>query len=202
MYIAHVDGQFSPKEKEFYWALLSRMSFDEHTQAKFQKMVARESNILEAIAQIEDDELRSSLIEVLVLMVIYDGELAEQEREFLIKVANTLNVSLDIDEVERKTEDYRVVVERSILRKTAGIASGAAGKVIGVAGQAAGGVKTTALGTGSKVKGAFSKVFNRGKKIAQDEIVNSRITCPNCGNEIFAGYRFCPNCGQSVLIEK
>ena len=31
MYVAQVDGQFSAKEKEIYKAMLSRMSFDEHT---------------------------------------------------------------------------------------------------------------------------------------------------------------------------
>ncbi len=37
MYVAQVDGQFSPKEKDFYKAMLSRMSFDDHTQAGISK---------------------------------------------------------------------------------------------------------------------------------------------------------------------
>ena len=49
MYVAQVDGQFSQKEKEFYKAMLSRMSFDEHTQAEFQKLIASEDNVLDAI---------------------------------------------------------------------------------------------------------------------------------------------------------
>ncbi len=40
MYVAQVDGYFSQKEKELYKAMLSRMSFDEHTQAEFQKLIA------------------------------------------------------------------------------------------------------------------------------------------------------------------
>ena len=47
MYVAQVDGQFSTKEKELYKAMLSRMSFDEHTQAEFQKLTAKEENILD-----------------------------------------------------------------------------------------------------------------------------------------------------------
>jgi uncharacterized protein (DUF697 family)/virulence-associated protein VapD len=37
MYVAHVDGQFSKKEKEFYKAMVSRMSFDEHNQRRWMK---------------------------------------------------------------------------------------------------------------------------------------------------------------------
>jgi hypothetical protein len=63
MYVAQADGQFSQKEKEFYKAMLSRMSFDEHSQAEFQKLTASEDNILDAIADIEDVEVRRSLME-------------------------------------------------------------------------------------------------------------------------------------------
>jgi len=117
MYIAQVDGQFSAKEKEIYKAMLSRMSFDEHTQVEFQKLTAKEENILEAIGNIEDEEVRCSLMETLVLMTIYDGELAEKEREFLRSAAERLNVPLDIANIEKRTQDYQIIVQKNFLKK-------------------------------------------------------------------------------------
>ncbi len=204
MYVAQVDGQFSAKEKDFYKAMLSRMSFDENTQAEFQKLIANEDNILEAIAKIEDEEVRLSLMETLVLMAIYDGELAEKEREFLEGVAELLNVPLDIVEVEQRTQDYQIVVRKNVFEKTAEITGSAAAKAINVAGQAASGVKNTVLGSGEKVKGAFGKVLARKKdnekKPAQSE--KSTIICSNCGKEVAAEYKFCPDCGQTIATEK
>ena len=163
LYLAQVDGQFSPKEKELYKAMLSRMSFDEHTQAEFQKLIACEDNVLEALAAFEDVEVRHSLMETLIFMAIYDGELAEEEREFLEGVAERLNIPLDMTEIERKTQDYQIVIQKNLFEKTAGIAGGAAVKAIGVAGQAANSVKGTAAGAGETVKGLFGKVFTRKK---------------------------------------
>ena len=204
MYVAQVDGQYSAKEKEFYKAMLSRMCFDEHTQAEFQKLIATEDNMLEAIANIEDIEVRRSLMETLVLMAIYDGELAEKEREFLEGVAERLNISLDMAEVERRTQDYQIVIQKNIFEKTAGVAGGAAVKAIGVAGQAASSVKDTAAGAGEKVKGAFGKVFTRKKDDESKSAVSekSTITCSKCGKEVPCEYQFCPGCGQTTATEK
>jgi RNA polymerase subunit RPABC4/transcription elongation factor Spt4/tellurite resistance protein len=203
MYMAHIDGEFSAKEKEFYQALLSRMSFEEHTQAEFQKLIKNEENILGAIAQIEDDEIRSSLVEVLVLMSICDGELEEKEREFLIKTATYLNVPLDIDQVEQRTRDYRVIVQKNIFQKAAGTTRETTSKVAGIAGQVAGNVKGAATAAGSKVTGTFGKVFRRKKdEGASTDIDNSAAVCTNCGNEVPAEYKFCPSCGQSTATEK
>ena len=152
IFIAQVDGQFSQKEKELYKAMLSRMSFDEHTQAEFQKLIASEDNVLDAIATIEDVEVRRSLMETLILMAIYDGEFAEKEREFLGGVAERLNISLDMAEIEQRAQDYRIAIQKNVFEKTAAIAGGATVNAIGVAGQAANGVKDTAAGASEKVK--------------------------------------------------
>ena len=204
MYMAQVDGQYSQKEKEFYKAMLSRMSFDEHTQAKFQKLIAAEDKLLEAIANIEDIEVRRSLMETLVLMAIYDGELAEQERQFLGGVAERLNIPLDMAEVERRAQDYQIVVQKNVFEKTAGVAGGAAVKAIDVAGHAASSVKDTATGAGEKVKGMFGKVFT-GKKGDESKpavLEKSTTTCPKCGKEVSSEHRFCPSCGNSMATEK
>jgi RNA polymerase subunit RPABC4/transcription elongation factor Spt4/uncharacterized tellurite resistance protein B-like protein len=194
MYMAKIDDEFSTKEKEFYRAILSRMSFEEHTQAEFNKLMANEGNIVEAIAQIEDDEIRCSLVEVLVLMAVCDGELVEKERDFLIKTATHLNVPLDICEVERRAGDYKVVVEKTIFQKAAASTKETASKAAGIAGQAAGNVKGATASAGGKVTSAFGNVFRRKK--------DTVTICVNCKNEVAAGYKFCPACGQSIATEK
>ena len=190
MYMAKIDGEFSTKEKEFYRAILSRMSFEEHTQAEFNKLLANEGNIIESIAQIEDEEIRCSLIEVLVLMAVYDGELVEEEREFLIKTATQLNVPLDISEVEQRAADYKVVVEKTIFHRAADNTKETAFKAAGIAGQAAGNLKEAAAPAGVKVTSAFGNVFRRKKETV--------TICGNCQNEVAAGTKFCPACGQSI----
>ena len=203
MCIAQVDGQFSPKEKELYKAMLSRMSFEEHSQAEFQKLVASEENVLEAIAKIEDEEVRHSLMETLILMAIYNGELAEKEREFLEEVAGCLNIPLDLAEIERRTQDYQIIVQKNIFEKTAGIAGGAAVKAIGVAGHAAHSVKDTVVGASEAGKGVFGKVFTRKKDNETKPAVleKSTLTCSKCGKEVLSEFQFCPICGQPIATD-
>jgi tellurite resistance protein len=204
MYVAQVDGQFSQKEKEFYRAMLSRMSFEEHSQTEFQKLIASEDNVLDALAKIEDVEVRRSLMETLILMAIYDGELAEKEREFLAGVAERLNISLDMADIERRAQDYQIVIQKNIFEKTASVAGGAAVKAIGVAGKAANSVKDTAAGAGEKVKGVFGKVFTRKKDDESKPAVSGKttVTCLKCGKEVLLEYQFCPTCGQPTATEK
>jgi tellurite resistance protein len=199
MYMAQIDGKYSAKEKEFYRAILSRMSFEKHTQAEFNKLMADEGNIINAIARIENDEIKSSLVEVLVLMAIYDGELVEKERDFLIKAAAELNVPLDINDVEQRTGDYRIVIEKNILQKAAGSTKEGLTKVAGIAGQAAGNVKGAAATVGGKVSGAFGNVFQRKKDKESNTGADASVgICVNCKNEVAVGYKFCPACGQSI----
>jgi uncharacterized tellurite resistance protein B-like protein/uncharacterized protein (DUF697 family) len=151
MFMAQVDGNVSPKEKELYRAMLSRMSFEEHTPAEFQKLVSDQQSILDAVSQIEDVELRKVLIELLTLMAVYDGILVDEEREFLMNAAERLGVSLDIEQVEKRTKEYQIIVEKNVLERTAGAMGSAAVSVIGTAGQAA-----------TKFKDALGKAVKRG----------------------------------------
>ena len=203
MYMAQVDGEFSAKEKELYRALLSRMSFEAHTQTEFQKLIANEANILNAISEIEDDEVKKSLLEVMTLMALHDGELVEKEREFLLTTANHLNISLDIDQIEKRATDYRIPVEESVLDKTATAAKQTASKAKSIAGQAAENVKGTATTAGSKVTSSFGRVFRKKKDETQNTVAeNVGTICPNCKEDVAVGFKFCPHCGQTVATEK
>jgi len=150
MFMAQVDGNVSSKEKELYRAMLSRMSFEEHTPADFNRLVSEEQSILDAVSQIEDVELRKALIELLTLMAVYDGILANDEREFLTSAAERLGVSLDIEQVEKRAKEYQVIVEKNLLERTAGAMGGVAVAAIGTAGQAA-----------NRLKDALGKAVNR-----------------------------------------
>jgi len=143
MYMAHLDGELSPKERDLYRAMLSRMTFSEHAEAEFRRLVDDEANLIEAAARIEDMELRRSLMDVLALMAVCDGELAEKESEFLANIAGRLEVTFNPDEVEKRTRDYRVTVKQSM------------------AGKAADAIRNTTTATGRRAKGALGKVLKR-----------------------------------------
>jgi len=203
MYMAQIDGEYSNKEKVFYKAMLSRMSFEEHTQTEFKKLMASEGSIIEAVSQIEDDEIKYSLVEVLVLMAVHDGELVKEERDFLIKTAAHLNVPLDINEIELRANDYKVIVEKNFFQKAAGSTKETVSKAAGIAGQVAGNAKGATATAGGRVTSAFGNVFRRKK----DDVSNGGtdgaiVICANCKNEVAAEYKFCPDCGQSIATEK
>jgi uncharacterized tellurite resistance protein B-like protein len=150
MFMAQVDGNVSSKEKELYRAMLSRMSFEEHTPGDFNKLISNEQSILDAISQLEDVELRKALIELLTLMAIYDGVLTTEEREFLTSAAERLEITLDIEQVEKRVNEYQVIIEKNMLEKTAGAMGSAAVTAIGTAGKAA-----------NKLKDALGKAVKR-----------------------------------------
>ena len=126
LYMAQVDGEFSPQEKELYRAILSRLSVGEHTQAEFRKLLTSEKTLLDTIAQNEDVEFRRTLIDVLSLMAIYDGKLTDEEQGFLTTVTNRLDIPIDLQDILRKCEEYRVVVKETLAQKSAGAVKSAA----------------------------------------------------------------------------
>ncbi|MBA3423721.1 MAG: hypothetical protein H0U04_04095, partial [Rubrobacter sp.] len=105
-------------------------------------------------------------------MAVCDGELADREREFLAKISSRLEVPLDLDEIERRTRDYRETVKQSM------------------AGRAKDSVRDKATRAGEGAKQALGKVLKR-----------RTVPCSGCGAEVSAAYRFCPECGQSVVSE-
>ncbi len=128
-FIAYADGKYTAEEKEFYKAVLSRLSLDDYEQIEFQKLLSSQKNLLEAIMEIEDISIRENLVKVLALMAVYDGHLAEEEKIFLIAVADKLDVIIDIKAIEDQAEEYRLIVKENIFQKTTGVIKGAASSV-------------------------------------------------------------------------
>lgn len=185
MYVANLDGELSPKEREFYKAMLSRMSFDDHTPEDFHRLLDSGEDLIEVSASLEDPAMRRSLMEVMVLMAVCDGELAQEERDFLAKISGRLEIPLDMDEIERGTEEYRVTVKKNVFGRAATGVGGAASAVGGKA----------AL-FGGKMKGRIGGRFG-GKKTAEEP---STVLCSDCLEEISTAHKFCPECGQSAAV--
>jgi tellurite resistance protein len=122
-YIAQVDGEFHEREQTLYKAMISRMSFDDHKKEEFLDLLKHEDDLLEQIAKIEDKPMAETLLELLIMMAIYDGKLVDAERDFLLKVANTLKLSINIAEIETRAESYRIDYSNSQWRKVAETAS-------------------------------------------------------------------------------
>jgi tellurite resistance protein len=118
--MAYADGKFKAEEKELYKAVLSRLNLEDYEQDDFQRLLSKEENILEAMHDIEDISIKETLIKVMALMAIYDGELALKERDLLKRAANILEVSIDIDEVEEQSKEYKIIIEESIYQKSSG----------------------------------------------------------------------------------
>ena len=129
LFIAYADGKYTAEEKEFYKAVLSRLSLEEYEQVEFQKLLSSQKNLLEAIMEMEDISIRENLVKVLALMAVYDGHLAEEERVFLIAVADKLDVAIDIKAIEDQAEEYRVIVKENVIEKTTGMIKDAASSV-------------------------------------------------------------------------
>jgi RNA polymerase subunit RPABC4/transcription elongation factor Spt4/uncharacterized tellurite resistance protein B-like protein len=224
--MAQIDGEFSDKEHELYRAMLTRMSFDEHTQEEFQRLSTSEGELLERMAQIEDQETRACLIEIMTLMAVYDGTLAAEELAFLESAAQRLGVEIDADKIRDRAQEYEVVVRPSAFERVSGVASQAAAGVAGAAGQAAQSIKAgagtaapviadaasragaAAVEGASKAGGAVREGASRLGGAVRDRVSRMRhrnsanTTCPHCGRELPPEFQFCPGCGNPVVREK
>jgi uncharacterized tellurite resistance protein B-like protein len=154
MYIAHVDGEFGEPERALYKATLSRMSFEPHTKEKFDYLIKHEHDLIEAISKIDDPLAGETLLELLILMAVSDGELVEAERSFLQKVAQTFQVELDFAAIEKRAQEYRIDYSDSKWRKVAE----ATGNALGSAKDATFQLFQTPA---EKAKGGFNKLFSR-----------------------------------------
>ena len=108
VYMAQVDGEFSQVERDLYKSILTRMSFPEHDQLQLQKLIQSEDEILSYIQALNDKVASQTLLDLLILMAVFDGKLVLEERQFLEKVAITLEIELDISAVENQAESYRI----------------------------------------------------------------------------------------------
>jgi uncharacterized protein (DUF697 family)/tellurite resistance protein len=136
--MAQADGKFSDKEKELYKVVVSRLPLGDQEQADFRRMVDDEESLLEAIEAIKEAEARSALVDLMALVAVYDGEFCLQERDLLLRVAERLDVPIDIAAIERKCEDYREAVRPDILGKGRGALDKAGRTILGRVGRATG----------------------------------------------------------------
>ncbi|NLV73050.1 MAG: hypothetical protein GXY46_10700 [Actinobacteria bacterium] len=127
MFMARSDGCVDAKEKELYKAMLSRMSFDDHSPDDFDRLVRDKDSILDAISKIEDHDMLEALVEIVTLMAIYDGAIVPEEHEWLLCVAEAAHVPIDLTEVERRAREYETVIKETLAGKAQDLAGDAAG---------------------------------------------------------------------------
>jgi hypothetical protein len=116
-YIAQIDDEFHEREQIFYKAVISRMSFEGHKQEEFYNLLKHEDDLLEEIAKISDKNMAEILLELLILMAVYDGKLVEAERTFLTKVAQKLELPISLRDIEAQADEYKVDYSDSQWRK-------------------------------------------------------------------------------------
>ncbi|MBI1281093.1 MAG: hypothetical protein GC179_23405 [Anaerolineaceae bacterium] len=118
MYMANVDGKYSVEEKQFYKAIVSRMSFSPYEQAEFDQLIKHESSVMDAISKITDNDSKYLLVELLSMMATYDGDLTSSERDFLNKVSSQLNVPIDFTKLETALDKFRSDARSSIFQQS------------------------------------------------------------------------------------
>ena len=171
LYVAHLDGEFSPKEYELYRAMLSRMSFVEHTPARLQWLLDDEERLLEAAVAIEDPEARRTLTRLLVLMAVSDGELGVEERRFLTAISRRLDLPLDLEDAESRAAGYkekaRTEIGQAVAAKSAdakAAAATAAGNFVNRAAEARTGLRARF----AKASERYSAYIENGKADTKD----------------------------------
>lgn len=127
LYIAKIDGVYNQHERDFYEAILSRMNFDEYDQSAFQDLLKHEEKLLEHLASLDDRNSAETMFELLVLMAIYDGDLAIEELDFLEKAAYALNIEIDMDKIQAQVAEYKIDYDNSQWQKIAETTSNALG---------------------------------------------------------------------------
>jgi len=183
MYMAKVDGVLKDKENDLYKALLLRISVNEHEKEDFQKLISDESNLLDAISNIENHDIQKALLETLILMAVIDGELVDQERAFLRSVSNRFNILLDFQEIESRAKEYQSIIRPTFFAATAEKAGQLTAKTVEITGSTALEVIDAASKTFKSGRRLFDKTFNRnvGKEIKPESVVQPPIDKPNPG---------------------
>ena len=123
MYVAKVDGEFHDRERELYKSILSRMTFGEHSKEEFQRLIEHEDDLLDTIRQIDDKYAAETFMELIILMAIYDGKITDTEREFLEKVADILQIDIDVQSLDERAQEYQIDYGDGHWRKIAEITS-------------------------------------------------------------------------------
>lgn len=119
MYMAEIDGELTAQEKELYHSMLQRMVQAEHQPADFRHLLKSEANLLAALSALEDEQIRQNLLDTLILMAVYDGELHDRELAFLQQAAHTLHLPLDMEAVNEKLAEYHVDQQVGLWSKAA-----------------------------------------------------------------------------------
>lgn len=191
-YMAEIDGSMTHEERTLLRGMVTRMNVDDHTPDEVESLLQSEAALLEGLVRIDDETLRRSTLDALVLMAACDGQLHDGERDFLTKVAETLGLSLDLEDVDRRSAGFATATEGGRVTRAVD-----AGKSIGrQSAKTAGNIGRTAASTAGSASGLMRKVAGGVRSAASRD--KTSLQCTNCSAEISADHRFCPGCGAAV----
>lgn len=142
--MANADGEFSEDEKEVYKRIVSKITIEQHDPVQLDRLATNEQAVLDALSLVNDDVEKKSILESLSLMAISDGELSENEKVFLEKIASTMKIPIDLSELEARAGKYVKAPQTGIIANISAVAEKS---------QIA--VKEMANTTMSRVKGLF-----------------------------------------------
>jgi len=107
MYMAMRDGIVREEEKALYDSILRQMSVEGDDKEKFDSLIGTEDHVLEAVAQFKDETISQTLFDMIALMAVVDGELTEEERDFMSKVGISLNIPNDFDTLQARADSFQ-----------------------------------------------------------------------------------------------
>ncbi len=111
LFMSYADGRITSEEKEFYKSVLSRLKLEEYEQGEFNNLLKSKESLLNGLKVIEDTEIKESLVRILSLMAIVDGDFHKDEKLLLTDIADSLGVKLNIKKIEEEAKDYDNLVE-------------------------------------------------------------------------------------------
>lgn len=126
-HVSNLDSKTARAERDLYKAMLSRMTIEDHTPEEFEALSTDQNQLLNLMSQLDDDD-KSVLLNLLTMMVICDGELNDKERDFLTKSAQSLNLTLDMPDIERRALEFRKPEQQNVFKQAAGSLKNAASK--------------------------------------------------------------------------
>lgn len=125
-----------------------RMSLVEGASGEIDALASDEGELFHRASTLEP-ELRATLVELIVLMAIYDGAVTAEERLFLAKASQQLGIPLDLLTIERRAAEYHAIIEKNFFEEKATAAGDAVVGALGAAGRFA---KTTMKRIGNAAK--------------------------------------------------
>ena len=118
-HMANMDGERHPAELKVLHALFKSIGVTDTER----KLVSEKISLKTMLKEIESNEMREVLVDVLILVAAADGKFAKEEEEFIHRLMNHLRMnpqdhpffkdgSLDLEQVRKRVKDIINLVKK------------------------------------------------------------------------------------------